>query len=301
MISDTFEIMALLDVHDTVDIKDFSQLTCLYRFTKEIRKQEWTAVQSSYISRGSPPRKQEPCVSSDVKLAIPSAYPEERLRDGEAHGGGHGGAHGTHPESQHGNPTPFDWSRPPSESDLSSQNQDIHSEHNAETAKDDDLEEEYAVARDDQNISTAREAGAKWDHGGFGSNINGWIADLEKAEEVEEDQVVASDDGGFDHAKVMERKVKQVETRDYAERLRGLDSAMAKMQEVVNETWETGKMLVLKEANEAREVEEANEAKEANKARKAKRKANKANEAREARKAKKKANKANKANKAKRV
>jgi hypothetical protein len=107
MISDTLEIMALLDVHDTVDIKDFSQLTCLYRFTKEIRKQEWTAVQSSYISRGSPPRKQEPCVFSDVKLAIPSAYPEERLRDGEAHGGGQGGAHGahgTHPESQHDNP-----------------------------------------------------------------------------------------------------------------------------------------------------------------------------------------------------
>jgi hypothetical protein len=70
-----FGLMALLEVHDTVDITDFSQVTRLNRVLKEERKQEWAEMKSDFVSAGPRPEKAEPSALSDVKAATHSAYP----------------------------------------------------------------------------------------------------------------------------------------------------------------------------------------------------------------------------------
>jgi hypothetical protein len=104
--------------------------------------------------------------------------------------------------------------------------------------------------------------GAKY--GGSGFTINGWIADLEKAGEVEEEQLIASDDGGFDHgsstqyeasekAKVTEREVEQVGTRDDGGRSRDLEAGIAEWEERVARQRERRKMYLLKRSEEVEE------------------------------------------------
>jgi hypothetical protein len=75
-VSATFEKMVLLEVHDTVDITDFSRLSDTYRCGKEKRKQEWAEIESDFVSTGPRPEKVEPSAVSDVKAATHSAYPE---------------------------------------------------------------------------------------------------------------------------------------------------------------------------------------------------------------------------------
>jgi hypothetical protein len=85
----TFEKIPLLEAHDNVDITDFSQLTSVYRLRKEESKQAWAEIESDFVSAGPKPEKEGLAVG--VKVAAQSAYPEEQLRDSEAHGGRHGG------------------------------------------------------------------------------------------------------------------------------------------------------------------------------------------------------------------
>lgn len=65
-----FQLMALLEIHDTVDITDFSQLPWAYRHKKEERKQRWAEIESGFISAGPRPEKEEPAVPSDVESAF---------------------------------------------------------------------------------------------------------------------------------------------------------------------------------------------------------------------------------------
>jgi hypothetical protein len=149
----SLERMALLEVHDNVDITDFSKLTSAYRLRKEKNEQEWDGIESSFVSAGPRPVSQQPCAPSDVKLAVHSACPKKRLCDSHAHGGEDDSGRSMHSESQQGKPTPLDRGTPlpiqrqttDTESDFCSEKQDLHSEGDVKTAKDDDIEEEQAM------------------------------------------------------------------------------------------------------------------------------------------------------------
>jgi hypothetical protein len=253
--------MALLEVHDTVDITDFSQVTRLNRVLKEERKQEWAEMKSDFVSAGPRPEKAEPSALSDVKAATHSAYPEQRLREGQAQGREvDGGPSVHHPMFRH--PLSIQQHITDKESNFTSNKSEVHGGGDAKLVKDDD---EQTVQWEPSSSYAATDAGAEWDYsedaspqkakkvktpcidGGSGSNINGWLADVEKADvvekEVEEDQVVAQNDGAFGHgsnnknaasekSKVMEREVKQVETRNDG-RSRDLDATLAGFMEML--------------------------------------------------------------------
>lgn len=91
---DTFEMIALVEAYDAVDITDFSQVTSSYRARKEQQKQLWTAIKYDWVSTGPAPSKQAPAAASDLPAAfgvvVNSVKPinsEERLRYSQRHGG----------------------------------------------------------------------------------------------------------------------------------------------------------------------------------------------------------------------
>jgi hypothetical protein len=212
--------MALLEVHDTVDMADFSELTSAYRSRKEKDKQEWAELESHFVNLHPAPAKEGPVADSDFKTTYGVVF---NSAIGEAHGSEDDDAHNAHSESQQSSSSTLGCGHPLSvqeqladkESDISSKNQKAHREGDAETAKDTDLEDSPYVVWDDGYFGDATITGLKHvtkvkkvkkikkgekvqvpDHGNSGSNIAGWIADLDNAEGVEE-QVVAQVDGRF--------------------------------------------------------------------------------------------------------
>jgi hypothetical protein len=142
---------ALLEVHDVVDITDFSQVTSVCRLWKEERKQEWAKIESDFVSAGPRPEKERLAVPADVKVVNHSVCSEEWLRFNEAHGGEDDDGRSARITSQQWSYTPLDCGHPLSvqqevadnESEFSSENHDVHNEYDAETVtvKDDDLQE----------------------------------------------------------------------------------------------------------------------------------------------------------------
>jgi len=106
-VASAFDKMALLEIHDTVDITEFSQLSRVYRLEKEELKQEWAEIESDFVSAGPRPEKEGIVVSSDVKVANNSASPEERLPRGQIQGDKDGDAHNTHSNLQQSSCTPL--------------------------------------------------------------------------------------------------------------------------------------------------------------------------------------------------
>jgi hypothetical protein len=227
--------MALLEVHDTVGIIDFSQVTRLNRVLKEERKQEWAEMKSDFVPAGPRPEKAEPSALSDVKAATHSAYPEQRPREGQAHRREvDGGPSVHHPMFRR--PLSIQQHITDKESNFASNKSEVHGGGDAKTVKD---QEEQAAHCDPSGFYDF-DTVAEWDYGedaspemakkvktpciddGSDSTIDGWLADVEKADvvekEVEEDQVVAQNDGGFGHGSTnkkaaSEREVKQVRIR----------------------------------------------------------------------------------------
>ena len=63
--------MALLEVHDTVELADFSYLTFAYRSTKEQCKQEWVEIESDFVTAGPMPEREWPGVPSTNASGAP--------------------------------------------------------------------------------------------------------------------------------------------------------------------------------------------------------------------------------------
>jgi hypothetical protein len=155
--------MALLEVHDTVDITDFSRLTDEYRSGKEKRKQAWAEIESCFVSAGPRPEKEAPAVPSDAQVAVVGNADED------------GGTHGANSQSQKGTPMSLGSDTPLScqqqaaepESDFSSKQQNLHFECDAETAKGNDLGTKLAEE-------------SFFDDGGFDSDVDASLTGPEK-------------------------------------------------------------------------------------------------------------------------
>lgn len=279
-ISGTFEKMALLEIHDTIDITDFSQISSVYRLKKAERKQEWAKIESDFISSGPRPEKEGLAVPSGVKVASNSADPEE-LRVSEAHDYESCNARHAPSGSQQSSSSSFGCGHPLSvqqgiadnESDFSSKNQDFHSNNDARTPRDVELEDKQMNVWDYQwflenskKVEDEEQMVAR-DHGGFDSSVSDWVMRLGKAEEVEEEQVVAQDDGGFGHGSinedaasentmVMEGEVKQVRTRDDGGFSADID---VRMTQIETELKEMREMKGDKAAKLAKKGDKANE------------------------------------------
>jgi hypothetical protein len=177
-----FEKVALLELHDTVDMTDFSRLTGVYRLGKEKRKEEWTEIESVFVSAGPRPEKEAPAVPSDAQVAVVGNADED------------GGTHGANSQSQKGTPMSLgsdtllscQQQAAEPESDFSSKQQNLHFEGDAETAKDNDLETKLAGE-------------SFFDDGGFDSDMDASPTGPEKEvkEEKELKGLLELDNGGF--------------------------------------------------------------------------------------------------------
>lgn len=297
--------MALLEVHDTIDITDFSRLTRGYRLEKEERKQEWANVEADFVSAGPRPEKE----GSGVKVASHSAAPEE-LRDSEAHGSEDGDADNARSESHQSSSSSFGRGHPLSaqqsiadnESDFSSKNQDLYSNNDARTPESDDLGQEQTVNWDDGHFGDPAMAGLNetkkvkkakkvevWDYEGF-------TAALETAEDAEtkaqEEQVVGGDDGDLgstvsDWTMDLQKAEKaRMETEE--EQAVALDGGgFSADSDVTMSDTETEWMKEMREIKAAKAAKQAKKAKESKKAAKQAKKAKKLQEMKEAKEPKK--------------
>lgn len=150
----TFQKMALLEVHDTVDMRDFSRLADAYRSGKEKHKQEWTEIESDFVSVGTRPEKEGPTVPSDIQVAVAGgavfAVSQAHDEDGATHDADFKSQQGTPTSLGSGTPLSCQQQATDNESDFSSAQKNFHIEDDAETAKDDNnLDEEQLVAQDD--------------------------------------------------------------------------------------------------------------------------------------------------------
>ena len=72
--------MALLEVHDTVDMADFSELTSAYRSRKEKDKQEWAELESHFVNL----HPAEGVSVSELELRLTAAPSIRKIGIGEA-------------------------------------------------------------------------------------------------------------------------------------------------------------------------------------------------------------------------
>ena len=192
-ILNTFEMIALVEAYDAVDITDFSQLTSVYRSRKEQQKQLWTAIKYDWVSIGPAPAKQQPAAPSDGPTAYEVAVdsfdpitPEERLRYYSGDGLWTKRQQGMCPPFVRGTLESTPQQTIDNESDFSSNNLDIHSNDGVWIAEaDEDTEEEQAVA---------------WDDDGFGVDVESDVGTAKLDGDVEEEQIITwFHGGGYGH------------------------------------------------------------------------------------------------------
>jgi hypothetical protein len=166
-------MMALLEVHDTVDITDFSQVTWLGRVMKENRKQEWAEIEFDFVSAGPRPEKED-CSTHGLN---------SKSQQGRLTSLGSGTARSLHQQATD------------VESDFSSDKQDVHTECDAGSARFDDggfgYDMDASATGSKRGVKEVKEP--KW------GMPSGKSAKKEKAKarKTKTDEVKERDDGGF--------------------------------------------------------------------------------------------------------
>jgi hypothetical protein len=165
--------MALLELHDTVDMTDFSRLTGVYHLGKEKRKEEWTEIESVFVSAGPRPEKED-CSTHGLN---------SKSRQSRLTSLGSGTARSLHQQATD------------VESDFSSDKQDVHTECDAGSARLDDggfgYDMDASATGSKRGVKEVKEP--KW------GMPSGKSAKKEKAKarKSKTDEVKERDDGGF--------------------------------------------------------------------------------------------------------